>query len=221
MAGSHTASRWALMSVAVVVFTAGGCGTTNPGAANAGNNPANTNGLTDDGLGPAEFVAVNEGGGDLAERMGGATYTGQATGPRASGTLTLDFSDDGVLLTLGGTVLGAFFGLGADTEVVFDYQTQAVTGTYRANDGSSRPLEDFLADAEQSIELHSVVVILVGDSLSVVTDYATNLSGQAQGQWTMILEGTLRFRTNEDLIGGLNLPGYLDSEVPEFTLLRQ
>jgi hypothetical protein len=215
----------AVTGLAVVVFTAGGCGTAGPGdtAANATDNPANTNGLTDDGLdaGPAEFVNINQGGGDLAERTGGATYTGQAAGPRASGTLTLDFSDEGVLLAMGGTVLGAFFGLGADTEVVFDFQTQAVTGTYRGVDGSSRPLEDFLADAQQFIELRSVVVILVGDSLSVVTDYATNLSGQAQGQWTINLEGTLRFRTNEDLIGGLNLPGYLDAEVPKFTLLRQ
>ncbi len=174
-----------------------------------------------DGAGEPAYVALNEGGGDLAARLGGATYSGEAVGPQDSGTLSLDFSSQGVLTSLRGTILGSFFGFPAGAEVIFEYQTPAVTGTYVEPEGSSRPLESVLAESGQSIELRSVVVNLTGDSLLVLTDYAADLPGHLQGERTIILEATLRFQTNEDLTGGLIFPDYLEAEAPTFTLLRQ
>ncbi len=169
---------------------------------------------------PEEFVALNGGGGDLADRLGGATYTGQATGPFTSGSLTLTFSPDGVLTSLGGTVVASFFGFPSGSEVIFDYQTPAVTGTYHVEGAPDRSLASFLADTAQSVELRSVTVILVGDSLSVLTDYAANLAGHPAGRRTIALEGTVRFETNEDIQGALVFPDYTDTEVPGFTLDR-
>ena len=153
-----------------------------------------------DGAGEPAYVALNEGGGDLAARVGGATYSGEATGRQDSGTLSLDFSSEGVLTSLRGTVLGSFFGFPAGTEMIFEYQTPAVTGTYVDPGGSSRPLESFLAESGQTIELRGIVVNLTGDSLLVLTSYVADLSGHPQGERTIALEATLRFQTNEDLI---------------------
>ncbi len=168
-----------------------------------------------------EFISVNEGGGDLAERLAGSTYSGQAEGPLADGTLELTFDQSGVLLTLGGTVLGEFFGFPEGTDVVFDYQTATVGGTYRAAGVVEQPLDEFLLDSDQSITLRAVVVSLIGDSFFVLTTYSSQLIGQPQDARDIRLEGTLRFETNADLQGGLVFPAYTSFQVPIFSLDRQ
>ena len=173
------------------------------------------------GAGEPDYAPINEGGGDLAARVGGATYSGEAMGPRDNGTLSLNFSSQGVLTSLRGTVLASFFGFPVGSELILDYQTPAVTGTYVDPGGSSRPLESFLAESGQTIVLRGIVVNLTGDSLLVLTSYVADLSGHPQGERTIALEATLRFQTNEDLTGGLVFPDYPSAEVPTFTLLRQ
>lgn len=199
----------------------GGAGLTQGGAGADGGPEFDNTEEAADGAGEPAYVALNEGGGDLAARLGGATYSGEAVGPQDSGTLSLEFSSEGVLTSLRGTVLGRFFGFPAGTEVIFEYQSPAVTGTYVEPGGSSRSLESVLAESGQSIALRSVVVNLTGDSLLVLTDYAADLPGHLQGERTIALEATLRFQTNEDLTGGLIFPDYLEAEAPTFTLLRQ
>ena len=180
----------------------------------------NGNGAAPD-LPPPEFVAVNDGGQELAGRMGGGTFTGEATGSLESGGLTLTLSADGVLSTLGGTLLGAFFGYPAGTEVIFDYQSETVTGTYVGSDLISQPLEDFLTQAGQSIRLTKIVVVLVGDSFSARTEYQSSIPGQPGGTQVLAFEATLRFPDNDALQGAIGLPNRTDNQDPLFTLQRQ
>ena len=205
---------WGCGGTAGAAFTSGGSQSGDQADFESGDESA-------DGTLQPEYVAFNDGGGDLASRLGGSTYSGEAAGPLASGTLTLTFASDGVLTSLGGTVLGSYFGFPIGTEVVFDYQTASVTGTYEASGVAPRSLESYLTDTGQSIDLWSVVVSMVGDSLLVLTDYSAVLTGHPAGERTISLEGTLRFQTNEDLQGGLILPDYADTQVPTFMLLRQ
>ncbi|HUU85980.1 MAG TPA: hypothetical protein VM243_20990 [Phycisphaerae bacterium] len=170
---------------------------------------------------PPEFVAVNEGGGALAEDMGGATFRGQATGPLESGELILTLSADGVVTRFGGTLLGAFFGFPTGTEVIFDYETESVTGTYVGSGGVFEPLEDFLEDSEQYMHLTEVVVILVGDSFSVRTEYQTNVPSQFGGTQAIQFGATLIAPDDDELQGALGLPGHTYDQDPLFTLVRE
>lgn len=170
----------------------------------------------DPNAGPAELVSINDGGGDLADRLGGATYTGQAQGPSASGSLSLIFDQQGVLLSLGGTVLGDFLGLGDQSEIIFDYQTDSVTGTV-----AGQPLQNFLTATEQSIQIRNVLVVLALDSLLITTTYNAVVDAHPQGDREIQLQGTVRFATNQDIRGALLLPGITDPRVPLFTLDRQ
>ncbi|HUU82535.1 MAG TPA: hypothetical protein VM243_03425 [Phycisphaerae bacterium] len=171
------------------------------------------------GGGPDGLVSVNGGGGALADRLGGATFTGDATGELVAGTLSLAFDADGVLIHLGGTAIGGLLGLPEQSEVFFDYGRQSVTGTY-ATEGGTRTLEEFLAESEQSIELCRVVVLLVGDSLSVRTGYLAELASHPTGEQTVELEATLRFQTDDELRGALGTSWYSDSQALLFLLQR-
>lgn len=203
----------------VLLLLAAGCGSggsSSPAARGAPSNSGDDSiGENGSGAEPA-FISLNDGGGDLAVRMGAATFTGEAVGPLNAGTLTLTFDADGVLTTLGGTVLGSFFGLPTGSEVVFDYENQAVIGTY-AGSGS---LEDFLAESGQGLELRQIVVSLTGDSFSARTVYLAELAGQLPGEQAITVAATLRFETNDALQGTLELPGYRDGQEPVFTLQR-
>lgn len=222
MAGSKLAVRgtgpvWMALVSAVV-----GCGVTGArgptGATNDGTADPNDPPVV--GSEPG-FISRNDGGGNLAERVGGASYTGLAAGPLADGSLTLSFDADGVLTSMGGAVLGEFFGFPLGTDVFFDFATPSVTGTYRVEGLPDRGLAEFLASTEQSIDPLSVVVSLVGDSLLIAVNYSADLDTPTTGQGSVRLEGTLRFITNEDLQGALIFPGYQDSQAPTFTLVRE
>lgn len=208
-----------IRSAVVLLLLAAGCGSGGGARAAAEGAPSNSGddstGQNGNGAEPA-FIALNNGGGDLAVRMGGATFTGEAVGPLNAGTLTLTFDADGALTTLGGTVLGSFFGFPAGSEVVFDYQNQAVIGTC-AGSGS---LEEVLAESGQSLELRQIVVSLTGDSFSARTVYLAELAGQLPGEQAITVAATLRFETNDALQGTLELPGYRDEQEPVFTLQR-
>jgi hypothetical protein len=208
--------------LAILILAVAGCGS-GGGAAGLPVTPdpeENGNGAAPD-VPPPEFVAVNDGSQELAERMGGSTFTGQATGSLESGVLTLTFSADGVLTTLGGTLLGAFFGFPAGSEVFFDYQSETVTGTYVGSDLSSQPLEDFLAGAGQSIRLTKIVVVLVGYSFSARTEYQSSVPGQPGGTQVIEFEATPRFPDDDALQGAIGLPNRTDNQDPMFTLQRQ
>ncbi|MFQ5491309.1 MAG: hypothetical protein ACE5GE_11350 [Phycisphaerae bacterium] len=215
-----------LIAAGLLVALAG-CGSSGAVAASGGGGGPvidNTPELPDEGqdAGPDELASINDGGGDLADRLGGATYTGQANGSAAAGgSLTLTFDDQGVLITLGGTVLGDFLGLGDQSDVIFDYQAGLVTGTVRGPATADQPLQEFLTDTQQTIELRNVAVLLTLDSLLITTTYNADLNGQPLGDREIRIEGTVRFATNEDIQGALILPGISDAQVPTFTLLRQ
>lgn len=212
-----------LISLVVIVIPAvAGCGSDGGAAGVVGTPDAqdNGNGAAPDAP-PPEFVAVNDGGGKLAERMGGATFSGQADGPFESGTLTLSMSSGGVLTTLGGTLLGDFFGFPSGSEVIFDYQAETVTGTYVGPGGTIQSLEDFLDQAGQSIHLTTIVVILVGDSFSARTEYQTNVTGQLSGPQAIEFEATLRAPDDYALQGAVGLPVHTDDQDPLFNLQRQ
>lgn len=205
---------------AVAAIVVAGCGSRG-GEVGAPEVQDNGNGAAPDEPMP-EFAAFNDGGGTLAEDMGGATFSGQADGPFESGTLTLTMSTDGVLTTFGGTLLGDFFGFPSGSEVVFDYQAETVTGTYVGPGGASEPLEDYLDQAGQFIHLTKVVVILVGDSFSAHTGYQTNLlPGQLTGPQAIEFDATLRAPDDDALQGAIGLPGHTDDQDPLFTLQRQ
>lgn len=170
---------------------------------------------------PPEFVAVNDGGPELALRLGGGTFTGEVTGALESGSLTVTLSADGVLTTLGGTLLGAFFGYPAGSEVIFDYQSETVTGSYVGSDLNSQSLEDFFAESGQSIRLTKIVVVLVGDSFSARTEYQSSIPGLPGGTQVIAFEATLRFPDDDALQGVIGLPNRTDNQDPLFTLLRQ
>lgn len=178
---------------------------------------ANTNGGEDSE--PA-FVDRNSGGGDLAARMGGATFTGQAVGPLEGGSLSLTFDAEGVLLSLGGTVLADFFGFPDGSEVTFDYTTEAVTGIYLAPGADPVDLQTYLADNDLSLALRQIIVTLTGDTFSARTVYVARLPGQAPGEQAVTVEATLRFGSNDVLQGALNLPFHLDRDLPAFALER-
>jgi hypothetical protein len=215
---------WVVVPVMMALW---GCGSTGGAAVMQGGAQGQDQGDVDpadettNGMEPAEYVAFNDGGGDMADRLGGSTYAGQVEGPVDSGSLRLTFSPEGVLLSMGGTVLGGFFGLPTGADVIFDYEARAVTGTYQDTGGGTRSLEDFLAETGQSIDLRGVVANLTGDSLLILTTYSAVVSGHSSGERTISLEATLRFQTNEDLQGGLKFPDYTESQVPTFTLRRQ
>ena len=199
-----------------------GCGAASGSAAAGGAgadqaDDAGTDGIVDE---VPEFISFNDGGGDLAARMGGATFTGQAIGPLEGGSLTLTFDAEGVLLSLGGTVLAEFFGFPDGSEVTFDYQAEAVTGTYLAPGADSVDLQTYLADNDLSLALRQIIVTLTGDTFSARTVYVARLPGQAPGEQAATVEATLRFGSNDVLQGALSLPFHLDRDLPAFALER-
>jgi len=211
-------SRW--RAAALLTALAGcGAGTGPTGGGGGGNDPGLEDGNTDEQSEPA-FVSRNEGGGDLAARLGGATFSGEAAGPLESGTLRLQFDDQGVLLSIGGTLLADFFGLPGGSEVVFDYPAEAITGTYASPDGASILLQDYLQGTGQALDLRSVVVTLTGDSLFARTEYDATLAAHPIGPGFVTIEATLRFGTNDRLQGAVRLPNHLDNQLPTFTLDR-
>ncbi|MCP4245686.1 MAG: hypothetical protein GY778_01425 [bacterium] len=167
-----------------------------------------------------EFIARNDGGGDLATRMGGATFSGDAVGPLESGSLTLIFDAEGVLLSVAGTLLADFFGFPAGSEVTFDYQTESVTGTYVDPETGPVELQTYLATNELSLEMRQIIVTLTGDTFSARTVYVARLPGQAPGEQAATVEATLRFGSNDVLQGALDLPAHLDRDLPVFILER-
>ncbi|MHC4609501.1 MAG: hypothetical protein ACYS7M_04050 [Planctomycetota bacterium] len=207
--------------IAAVLLAAAGCGTMTGGTGGgSAANPDEENGGQNGADPEPVYIARNEGGGDLALRMGGATFTGQATGPLASGTLTLTFDVDGILRSLGGTVLASFFGFPEGSEVVFDYLSRTVTGTHVAPDSAPRTLAEFLAESGQALQLRQIVVTLTGDTFTARTVYEAELAGRLTGEQAITVAATLRFDSNDALTGTLQLPGYRDDQEPLFNLDR-
>ena len=210
--------------VLLSVLAAGGCASAGSGGAGLGS-PPGADGVDNENVAESDddtelpFIARNDGGGDLAARMGGATFTGQAVGPLASGTLTLIFDADGVLTSLGGTLLGSFFRFPEQTEVVFDYLGESVTGTYVEAGAEPRTLEAALAESGHRLEWRQIAVNLTGDTFTARTVYLAELPGQP-GDGAITVAATLRFATNDVLEGTVEFPGYRDEQEPVVTLER-
>jgi len=220
MARASRGSRsrwWSAALLTAVAGCAAGAGAT--GGGGGGDDPGLEDGNTVDQPEPT-FIARNEGGGDLAVRLGGATFSGDAAGPLESGTLRLQFDDQGVLLSIRGTLLADFFGLPGGSEIIFDYAAQVVTGAYLSPDGASIPIQDYLQGTGQALDLRSIVVTLTGDSLFARTEYDATLAAQPIGPGFVTIEATLRFGTNDRLQGAVRLPNHLDNQLPTFTLDR-
>ena len=225
-----SSAKWRLVvSAFVVVWSVAWLGCASGGSGGGGAEDVTDLSTTDEGgqaeaaeeeeQAAPELISRNEGGGDLATRMGGATFAGEAAGPLANGILSMTLSADGVVTELGGTVLGSFFGLPLESEVFFNLDDLTVSGTYVAG-SSTRPLEDYLTEAGKTIELRQIVVNLVGDSFSARMVYRSDLTGQSAGDQTIDLQATLKFQTNDQLLGTILLPGYFEDQNPAFTLER-
>ncbi len=211
---------------ALALPVSGGCASGGASATGGDTTPdADTNGPggedAGDGAAAPELVSQNNGGGDLAARFGGAVFSGEAAGEVFSGDLQVSFTADGVLDTLGGTLLGSFFGLPLGSEVFFDYQNETVFGTYMAGT-EPRSLESFLAETAQRVELRQIVVVLIGDSFSASTTYRSNLPGQTGTDQRLDLQGTPLVQTEDRVLDGvLLLAEEPDHPVAEFALERE
>jgi len=214
-----------LVGLAALLAWSGGCGASSAGpAASLPADPAaqepDTEQTPEDGEGGETLVSRNEGGEELAARVGGTTWTGNAEGSAVGGSLSVTFAADGTLTSMGGAVLGEYFDLPPGSELFFDYGNDTVNGTY-GNTPEVGTLENTLAASGQSVEILQVVVTLAGNSLAIRTVYRSNLPGPSAGDQIIDVEATLRPQANDTLQGALLLPGHLDEDVPVFTLEPQ
>ncbi len=212
-----------LLSMLLCVgITLNGCTSSSGGGGVGGSDSADEDDSLNDEQpadGGQQLESLNAGGGELAAQLGSASFAGQASGPTASGSLALSFDSDGVLLILGGGVLGSFFGWPEGTEVVFDYQNEIVTGTFRSEGSSDQPLEDVLAESGQFLTLERVVVTFAGNSLLVNTFYSVGTGGSIGTAQNVQFQATLQSVAGDRrLQGALELPGLTDDQAPIFTL---
>lgn len=222
MPRTFTPIAFRLCWLCLPILALGGCSAATGGGGGGGSadDDVENGEMPDDGSGPVTLESLNEGGGDLAERLGSTSFSGMAEGPTLAGSISMSFDADGVLTTLGGTIVGRYFGLPADTDIQFDYLTETVEGTVRQEGQADQALEDFLEARSQSITFRRVVVVFAANSLFIETTYRANTTGQSASDTDIKIEATLLMDAegNRRLQGALDLPNLTDPQDPEFTL---